>query len=298
MQEERVPGDVHVINVSVPMYVPTLHEEYRPTKPPDYEQIVGGEEAFPPPYDEAVKLRPSEFFGTPTPSHQGIMTSAGEVMEGVTQHSGGGGEGNPIFASQLSHSTCQLSPSHHHPSAHHELSRALLLDHRDTESLIGSSIAPSPTPQPTPRHAIQTPQHHHYLNRTITPVGDDPPPAYEPSPRPSISSCSSIAPLIPTSTSRFDLPPSFSVRRLFGVIGGTTSTSTSPRDSPNRRRENGNNANNSINSNTPNMNEQLHDQVIDEDATLTLVVHQQQGCLPSLQLGNSDNSNHVNQNIV
>lgn len=295
-QDERSNGDVHVINVSVPMYVPNLHEEYRPTKPPDYEQIVGGDEAFPPPYDEAVKLRPSEFFGTPTPSHQGNGFPPGAAVTVVDM-----GTTN-CCASHYTQTPCQPSPSHHQhhrpstPAHHIDLSRALLLDHQENESYIITSTAPTPTPIPTPRHI--------YLKGGSVgggqsgDGGEDPPPAYEPSPRPSISSCSSFAPLIPTSMSRFDLPPSFSVRQLFG--GGALVASSSPRDSPVRRRE----SNSNILSG--NLNEHLHDQVINEDdATLSTVAPLAQlvqpSYMPSLQLGNTNtngdsNSDNININ--
>ncbi len=282
------------------MFVPNIHEEYRPTKPPDYEQIVSGDEAFPPPYDEAVKLRPSEFFSTPTPSHQGSVISGGQISVldmGTTN----------CFASHYTQTPCQLSPSHHphRPStpAHVDLSRALLLDHQDNESYIITTTAPTPTqPIPTPRHNYLKGQGVHGGGSG---EGEDPPPAYEPSPRPSISSCSSFAPLIPTPMSRYDLPPSFGVRRLFGGSSGlvASSSSSSPMDSPQGRRES--------NSNLPieNLNEHLHDQVISEDeqATLSIVAPQlQQGLqqqsyvmsMPSLPLGsNNTNINGDSSNI-
>lgn len=288
-QEERSNADVHVINVAVPMYVPTLHDDYRPTKPPDYEQIVAGDEAFPPPYDEAVKLRPSEFFGTPTPSHHHHHHSTHQSSCIPIDETTPGDIGvNTLFVSHFAQpSPSQVTPSHHHCSA----VTALLLDHHDSESIMGSSAAPTPTPTPTPRHILQPSVHHHHSY-----LSQDPPPAYEPSPRPSITSCSSSAPLIPTPASRFDLPPSFSVRRIFG--GGssnsnntsTTSTSSSPRESPSRRRDNINISSNS--------NEQhLHDQVINENASLSLV-HQQNFVIPGPEVSSTSDNLNANVNVV
>jgi hypothetical protein len=47
------------------MYVPSMSEEYRPSKPPDYEIVA----AEPPPYDEAIKLSPGILISLPSPSH-------------------------------------------------------------------------------------------------------------------------------------------------------------------------------------------------------------------------------------
>ncbi|CAG7716033.1 unnamed protein product, partial [Allacma fusca] len=95
----RQNGDVHVINVSVPMYAPPMHEEYRPTKPPDYDVAVQGE---PPPYDEAIKLDPGALFtkqpnssvttssdsffacGHPSPSHSTNLISTRPVLASPT----------------------------------------------------------------------------------------------------------------------------------------------------------------------------------------------------------------------
>src|SRR3989442_1653133 len=153
------------------MYVPNLHEEYRPTKPPDYEQIVGGDEAFPPPYDEAVKLRPSEFFGTPTPSHQGSGIPGAVTADAGTTN---------CYASHYTQTpTSPSHQNHRRPStpAHLDLSCALLLEHQDNESFIINSGAPTPTPTPTPRHSYYKRGSHSGGGG-----GEDPPPAYEPSP--------------------------------------------------------------------------------------------------------------------
>lgn len=52
----RSTGDVHVINVAVPMFVSP--DNYRPSKPPDYEIVAAAGELPPPNYDEAIKLTP------------------------------------------------------------------------------------------------------------------------------------------------------------------------------------------------------------------------------------------------
>ncbi|CAL8073586.1 unnamed protein product [Orchesella dallaii] len=252
LEDERSNGDVHVINVAVPMYVPSLQEDYRPTKPPDYEQIVAGE---PPPYDEAIKLSPGAF---------------------ITSPAGGLGlEGGNLFASHYNTSApCQASPSHltttHITST--DLTRALLLDNEHEDTSYRS----------TPSHRQLA-----LLGDSDEFGGSDPPPAYEPSPRPSISSCSSSAPLIPTSTSRFELPPSFAVRRLFG---GGSITGTHIATAP---------AQNSSPYSTPhsspqrifNMNEHLHEIVIEDSVV-------QNAYLPVSSVELSNNNNHIGEERI
>lgn len=189
---------MHVINVPVPVFVPSLTEEYRPAKPPDYEQIVAGE---PPPYDEAIKLSPGAFFGPPP-------TTSCEVDADQEE----------TFASHLP--PCQPSPSHHHYRSQFpvtgDLTRALLLDHHDSDIISCSAVETQP---PT---SSKLPRVH--KNHVKSLLGSDPPPAYEPSPISSNTSCSSNTPLIATPISSVELPPSFSVRRIFG---GDSSASSS-----------------------------------------------------------------------
>lgn len=64
----RSSGDVHVFNVAIPMFVPSS-DDYRPSKPPDYEIVAAGE-APPPNYDEALKLTPGPLMESGTPCNQ------------------------------------------------------------------------------------------------------------------------------------------------------------------------------------------------------------------------------------
>ncbi|OXA52174.1 hypothetical protein Fcan01_13311 [Folsomia candida] len=124
----RSTGDVHVINVAVPMFVSP--DNYRPSKPPDYEIVAAAGELPPPNYDEAIKLTPGS-----------LIDPASRPISPLCQSCG----------PSPSHSTCPL-----------------LLISKEPRKSIDATGSPPPPYHPSPTRRVVSPPPSNNLNSYLT----------------------------------------------------------------------------------------------------------------------------------